>query len=507
MKTLRFILGDQLNQAISSLDGCNKKTDIILMCEVWDEASYVKHHKKKIVFLFSAMRHFANELTTKGYKVDYVKLTNSHNTQSFNGEVQRAIKRHMIERVIITHPGEFRVLEDILHWEQLFNITLELREDHRFLATQEEFKEWASSRKTLRMEYFYRTMRKKHNVLMTNDKPFGGEWNYDQQNRKPPNDNLQTPLPFQVKPDTITNGIIDLVSKKFENHFGEIESFHYAVTRHDALKALRFFIKTNLTNFGQYQDAMLQDQPWMFHSHISLYLNCGLLTPMECIQAASKAFATSVAPLNAVEGFIRQILGWREFIRGLYWYVMPDYANKNFFNAKRTLPDFFWSGKTNMNCLQQCVKTTWDNAYAHHIQRLMVLGNFAMLAGINPREVAEWYLIVYIDAYEWVELPNVMGMALFADGGTFASKPYAASGSYINKMSNYCKQCHYQVHQKQGDKACPFNYLYWNFLLKNKKKLSKNQRMSMIYRTLEKFTPERLNEIQIDSQKFLKQLK
>lgn len=318
MKTLRFILGDQLNLKISSLQDCDKKTDIILMCEVWDEATYVKHHKKKIVFILSAMRHFANELTTKGYKIDYVKLTDSHNTQSFNDEVQRAIKRHKIERVIITHPGEFRVLEDILRWEQLFNITLELREDHRFLATQEEFKEWASSRKTLRMEYFYRTMRKKHNVLMKDDKPLGGEWNYDQQNRQPPKANLQVPPPFKIKPDEITNEIIDLVTRKFKTHFGDIEPFHYAVTRQDALNALQFFIKTNLANFGQYQDAMLQDQPWMFHSHISLYLNCGLLTAIECIQAASKALAASAAPLNAIEGFIRQILGWREFIRGLY---------------------------------------------------------------------------------------------------------------------------------------------------------------------------------------------
>ena len=265
------------------------------------------------------------------------------------------------------------------------------------------------------------------------------------------------------KQDAITQEVLRDVARVFPDHFGDLEPFHFAVTRKQALKVLKEFIEQRLPAFGDYQDAMIEGEPWMYHSHLSFYLNCGLLLPLECVQAAEQAYHAGTAPLNAVEGFIRQIMGWREYIRGIYWLKMPDYAKSNFLAATRSLPEFYWTGDTQMNCLKQCVLETKKNAYAHHIQRLMVLGNFALLAGIDPRQVNEWFLIVYADAYEWVELPNVSGMILFADGGYLGSKPYAAGGNYIHKMSNYCQNCTYKVTQKNGEQACPFNYLYWNF--------------------------------------------
>jgi deoxyribodipyrimidine photolyase-related protein len=296
------------------------------------------------------------------------------------------------------------------------------------------------------------------------------------------------------------------VAEKFSTHFGDIQPFDFAVSRKQALYVLTKFIEERLCDFGTYQDAMLEGEAWMFHSHISFYLNCGLLLPLECIQKAEQAYYEKQAPLNAVEGFIRQILGWREYVRGIYWLKMPEYEKQNFFNCNRTLPDFYWTANTTMNCLKQCITETKKNAYAHHIQRLMILGNFALLTGVSPDEINKWFMIVYADAYHWVELPNVTGMAIFADGGLLASKPYAAGGAYINKMSNYCKNCTYNVKEKNGTTACPFNYLYWNFLITNKNKLKNNQRLNMTYRTLEEMTENKKKSITSDSNKFLANL-
>ncbi|MEM1243214.1 MAG: cryptochrome/photolyase family protein [Pseudomonadota bacterium] len=506
MPTLRFILGDQLNRNISSLQDVNKTKDIIFMCEVCDEATYVKHHKKKILFLFSAMRHFAEELKKSGFNIDYVKLDDKANCHAFTDEVASAIKRHKVDKLIVTFPGEYRVLQMLLSWQKKLNIPVEIRPDERFLSTPDEFNTWAKDRKQLRMENFYRLMRQKHNILMRNDKPIGGKWNYDIENRKTAKSDLTIPQPFHAKIDSITKQLIPLIEKKFNSHFGDLQPFHYAVTRKQALQALDDFIKHRLKQFGDYQDAMLEGEPWMFHSHISLYLNCGLLEPLECIAKAEQAYHAGKAPLNAVEGFIRQILGWREYIRGIYWLKMPSYATENFFAAKRKLPEFYWTANTKMNCLKQCIAETRANAYAHHIQRLMVLGNFALISGIDPKYVNEWYLIVYADAYQWVELPNVTGMILFADGGFMASKPYAAGGAYINKMSNYCKNCHYKVTEKTNDKACPFNYLYWDFLIRNQSKLKNNQRLRMIYSTLSKMSQEKINQIIKLAKNFLQKL-
>jgi deoxyribodipyrimidine photolyase-related protein len=504
---LRLILGDQLSHNISSLSDIDKARDTVLIVEVMEEATYVRHHKKKIAFLFSAMRHFAEDLRGQGVEVRYIKLDDPKNTGSFGGEVVRAIESLKPIELVVTEPGEWRVLEMMQRWREELPIPLEIREDTRFLCSTARFNKWAYGKKSLRMEYFYREMRRDHGILMRGDEPEGGHWNYDAENRAKLPDNLKLPDHPIFAPDDITQECINLVETKFPTHFGDLEPFTMPVTRADALIALDAFIEERLPLFGKYQDAMKQGEPKLFHSMISALLNCGLLNPLEIIKKAELAYHSGHAPLNSVEGFIRQILGWREYVRGLYWLKMPDYAKTNALNATRALPDFYWSGETDMNCMRQVIEETRQNAHAHHIQRLMITGNFALLAGINPPEIEAWYLSVYSDAYDWVELPNTHGMVMFADGGFLASKPYAASGAYIDRMSNYCSSCHYKVTKKAGTEACPFNYLYWNFLIENRDILSKNQRMSVIYGNLTRMTAARHDEITSDAARFLNGLK
>jgi len=506
MINLRLVLADQLTHSITSLSGIDRKNDVVIMSELITEFTYVKHHKKKIAFILSAMRHFAKELRDTKIKVDYTSLDTPDNTGSLKSEIQRAIQKYKPTKIIVTFPSEYRILKDIEQWQNNFDLPIEIRPDNRFLYTPQEFKEWANNRKQLRMEYFYHEVRKKYNIFMNGNEPEGGQWNYDIENRKSPTDDLNIPKTYQSRPNDITREVIDLVDKYFPSHFGDLDPFYFAVTREHAKKALDQFILERLISFGDYQDAMIQDEPWMFHSHLSFYLNCGLLTPLECVTAAEYAYHQNQAPINAVEGFIRQIIGWREYVRGIYWLKMPGYKEENFFNATRKLPDFYWHGNSKMNCLNQCIQETKKNAYAHHIQRLMVLGNFALLAGIDPKQVNEWFLIVYADAYEWVELPNVSGMILFADGGYLASKPYAAGGNYINKMSNYCKNCSYKVTKKNGKDACPFNYLYWDFLARNRMKLESNPRIAMMYKIYNRMDNSKKNEIALDSKVFLHEL-
>lgn len=504
---LRLVLGDQLNRQISSLQDLDRDRDLVLMVEVAEEATYVRHHKKKIAFLFAAMRHFAAELEADGVSVDYVRLDDAENRGSVTEEVARAIDRHMPERVVVTEPGEYRVRRAMNDWESAFDRPVEIREDDRFFSSVSDFNRWAKGKKQLRMEYFYRELRKATGLLLTDDgEPEGGRWNFDQENRKPPEAGLDFPGPLRVEPDALTREVLDLVGTRFHDHFGDLEPFAFAVTRADALKALERFIEHALASFGDYQDAMVDGEDWLFHSVLSQYLNCGLLLPCEVCAAAEAAYRDGRAPLNAVEGFVRQILGWREFIRGIYWRYMPEYAERNALEARRPLPDFYWTGATEMNCLAKVVDQTRREAHSHHIQRLMVTGNFALLLGVDPAEVNEWYLVVYADAYEWVELPNVTGMALFADGGLFASKPYAASGAYIDRMSDFCTSCRYNVKKKNGADACPFNYLYWNFVLENRDTLKGNPRVQPVLRTLERMKPEKIEAVKADSRRFLESL-
>ncbi|MGB0844393.1 MAG: cryptochrome/photolyase family protein [Alphaproteobacteria bacterium] len=499
---LRLILGDQLNTNITSLKGIDKRADVVLMCEVRTEATYVKHHKKKIAFLFSAMRHFAIELEKAQFQVKYTRYDDPLNAGSLLGEVKRYCRQYDVDEVIITEPGEYRLKTEMTGWASELGCPVTIREDTRFLCSTADFNNWASGRKQLRMEFFYREMRKKYAVLMDGEKPVGGQWNYDADNRKPPTENLIVPETYKAEPDKISAHVIKLVEQHFPDHFGDVYPFHFAVTRDQALSALDQFIAKRLHKFGDFQDAMVQGEAWMYHSHISFYINCGLLNPLECIRAAENAFHHDQAPLNAIEGFIRQILGWREYVRGVYWLKMPSYKTENYLEATRKLPSFYWDAQTQMNCLRQCVSETKQNAYAHHIQRLMVLGNFALLTGIHPDEVNEWYMLVYADAYEWVELPNVTGMILFADGGELGSKPYAASGAYINKMSNYCKSCRYKVSKKNGPDACPFNYLYWNFLMENDDKLRDNPRLRLVYKNVDRMDEGKRQAVLDDSRRF-----
>ncbi len=505
MNVCRLILPDQLSLSISSLQRMGDG-DRVLMIESYDYFTHVKHHKKKIAFLLSSMRHFADQLIEKGINVIYMPLEQTKRNDSLKKLLKAFIKQHAIKQCIITQPSEYHWQQELESCHQYAGCSVDLLEDNRFLCTTEQFSQFAKGKKQLRMEMFYRQMRQQHQILMSGEKPIGGQWNFDQDNRKPPKSGLDVPETYQAKIDEKTQAVIALVEEKFSDHFGDILPFHFAVTRRQALVALKQFIQRRLALFGDYQDAMLQGEPWMFHSHISFYLNCGLLLPGECIKQVEQAYHDGIAPLNAVEGFIRQILGWREYVRGIYWLRMPEYAEHNFFNAQRALPDFYWTGKTRMNCLKQCVNETQQNAYAHHIQRLMVLGNFALIAGIAPEEVNDWFHVVYADAYQWVELPNVSGMILFADGGYLASKPYAAGGNYINKMSNYCKQCHYKVTVKNGETACPFNYLYWDFLARNHDKLSNNHRLGMIYRVYQRMDTAKQQQIRDDANQFLDSL-
>jgi deoxyribodipyrimidine photolyase-related protein len=508
MKILRLLLGDQLSLSISALnDISSNSNDIVMLCEVMEEATYVRHHKLKIAFIFSAMRHFQLDLEQKSIQVHYVKLEDSKNTQSLDAEVLRAIELYKPDKLIVTEPGEYRVLKKFLAWQKNLPIPVEIRVDDRFYCSIEKFKNWSKGKKQLRMENFYHLMRTEHQILMSDDKsPIGGKWNYDSDNRQKFTKNLRFPSRQLFEKDETTNAVVKLIEKKFASHFGDLSEFYFAVNRKQALVLLKKFINNILPAFGDHQDMMMQDEAFMYHSILSPYLNTGLLLPREICEQAEAAYHQGKAPLNAVEGFIRQILGWREYIRGVYWAKMPDYVSSNYFAADRPLPNFYWGATTKMNCIQQVIQQTEKYAYAHHIQRLMITGNFALLAGISPAEVCEWYLLVYADAYEWVELPNTHGMALFADGGFLASKPYIASANYINKMSNYCQHCQYKPKETLGDNACPFNSLYWNFLSRHEELLKKNQRLNYAYAALRRMSPEKREQIDTQAKGFLASL-
>ncbi len=506
MKTLRLVLGDQLSRQVSGLRDIDKATDIVLMAEVQDEATYVRHHKQKIVLVLSAMRHFAASLRAEGIRVNYVELDDKDNTGTIKGEVERALARYPFDRIVITEPGEWRLWQAMRHWSPEFRKPVEIREDDRFFCSRDEFARWVAGRKSLRMELFYRHVRTKTGWLMARGKPLGGRWNYDRENRKALPPKLKLPSRRRFGSDQITKTVIELVGQRFADHFGDLQSFGWAVTRSNALKALKHFVKDCLPQFGHYQDAMKSGEELLFHSALSPYINLGLLEAREVCEAALAAHKKGAAPLPAVEGFVRQILGWREYVRGIYWMNMPTYAQSNYLNASRPLPRFYWTADTNLNCLRETIEATRRNAYAHHIQRLMITGNFALLAAVSPAQLEEWYLIVYADAFEWVELPNTHGMALYADGGLLGSKPYAASGAYIDRMSDYCAGCTYSPKTKLGSKACPFNYLYWHFLIVNEAQLKDNPRMVMPYRTLARMSKERRRQVVKEAGEFLARL-
>ena len=499
---LILVLGDQLSDGLASLKAGDKARDVVVMAEVGDEASYVPHHPKKIAFLFAAMRKFAARLRADGWQVAYAEIDDSENGQSIPAELLRRAEQFGAAEVIATEPGEYRLIEALKHTP----IKVHLLEDDRFLASHAMFEGWAKGRKQLRMEYFYREMRRKTDLLMEGDQPEGGKWNYDHDNRKPAPGSIDREGPKQFDPDETVTEVLDLVERRFGNHFGELRPFWYATDAEQAEQALDDFVQNALPLFGDYQDAMVSDHRFLYHAVIGQYINAGLLDPLEVCRRAEGAYQAGHAPLNAVEGFIRQIIGWREYMRGIYFHEGPDYPDRNALNHNRKLPEFFWSAETDMRCVRLAVEQTRDEAYAHHIQRLMVTGNFALLAGISPQAVAEWYLAVYTDAYEWVEAPNVIGMSQFADGGVVGSKPYVSSGNYIAKMSDYCKGCAYSVKDKTGDKACPFNLLYWDFLIRHRERFEGNPRMAQMYRTWDRMGEERKETVLAEAGTFLKRM-
>lgn len=499
---LILVLGDQLSPELSALGEADPEQDFVVMAEVADEATYVPHHPKKIAFLFAAMRKFAKALQEDGWQVRYTQLDDTQNTGSIAGELLRRAEETGAGEVIATEPGEWRLIETLKHAP----FKLRMLEDDRFIASHAEFERWADGRKQLRMEYFYRDMRRKTGLLMDGDQPAGGTWNYDHDNRKPAPDDVTHSGPMRFTPDETVAEVLDLVEARFGDTFGTLRPFHFATDHGQAKRAFKHFVKYALPRFGDYQDAMLDTNRFLYHAVISPYLNAGLLSPLELCQAAEDAWKTGAAPLNAVEGFIRQIIGWREYVRGIYFLEGSDYVTRNALGHNRDLPDLYWGKETDMRCMSRAVEQTREEAYAHHIQRLMVTGNFALLAGIDPRQVHEWYLAVYADAFEWVEAPNTVGMSQFADGGIIASKPYVSSGAYINRMSDYCKSCTYSVSAKTGEGACPFNLLYWHFLNRHRDRFAENPRMGNMYRTWDRMDQDRRETVLRDADAFLDRL-
>ena len=499
MVTLVLVLGDQLTPGMAALQAADPARDVVVMAEVKAEATYTWHHKRKIALIFSAMRHFAEELRGAGWTVAYTRYDDPENAGSIPGELLRRAGERGATRVLASEPGEWRLIEALRDCP----LDIDILPDTRFIASHRDFDAWAEGRKELRMEWFYREMRRRTGYLMEGDAPAGGKWNYDAENRKPAGRDLMQARPMQVAPDQMTEEVLSVVEREFPRNFGRLEGFSYAVTRGDARRALSHFVKRQLPDFGTYQDAMLTDEPWLNHALISAYLNIGLLDPREVCDAVQAAWEAGEVPLNSAEGFIRQVIGWREYVRGIYFREGPDYPRRNALTHRRGLPDLYWTGETRMNCMAQVIGQTRDLAYAHHIQRLMITGNFALIAGLDPAQVHDWYLSVYIDAFEWVEAPNTIGMSQFADGGVIASKPYAASANYISKMSDYCRGCAYDPKARTGKGACPFNFLYWNFLDRHRDRFERNARMGNIYRTWDRLGAEEQQAVRADASRFL----
>jgi deoxyribodipyrimidine photolyase-related protein len=503
MPILLPILGDQLSCSLASLAAADRSDSVVLMAEVAEEAGYAPHHRQKLVLVFSAMRHFADELQRAGWTVDYRPLDAPDNAGSLSAEVEAAARRHGATRIIATRAAEHRVIAIQESWAWATGIETQLLDDDRFIVSAEAFARWASGRKRLRMEDFYRWQRQATGILMEGAEPAGGRWNFDSENRKPLRPGIEPPAVPHFPPDATTREVMAMVEARFPDNFGRLDRFGWPVTRRQALEALERFVAERLAGFGDYQDALSHTHDTLFHSLLSTSINLGLLSPREVIAAAVAAWEEDAAPLNAVEGFVRQILGWREYVRGIYLREGSDYVHRNHLGATRPLPGFYWTADSGMACLDRAVAQTRDTAHAHHIQRLMVLGNFALLAGIDPHEVHLWFLAVYADAYEWVEAPNVIGMSQFADGGLLGSKPYASSGAYIDRMGDHCRHCRYDVKQRTGPDACPFNALYWDFLARNEEALAKNQRLWQPYATWRRFSEDRQGEIRTSAAAFL----
>lgn len=487
-----LVLGDQLDADASAFDGFDPAVDAVWMAEVAEESTHVWSSQPRIAVFLSAMRHFRDELRARGFTVHYRELTATSATGTLAAELERAVATLKPSGLIVTEPGDWRVSEALTAAAERAGVSLEVRVDRHFFATREDFKRHTIGRKQLRMEFFYREMRRAHGVLLDSaGEPEGGQWNFDPENRGSfgKGGPGRVPPPVVFSPDALTREVLALVRKQFAAHPGQLDEFDWPVTRAQARTALEDFIAHRLADFGTYQDAMWTDEPWLYHSRLSAAMNLKLLPPREVVAAAEAAYRAGRAPLASVEGFIRQILGWREYVRGVYWHLMPEYLEKNALQATEPLPKFYWTGDVPMNCLRDALGQTLRLGYAHHIQRLMVTGLYSLLLGVRPQEVHAWYLAVYVDAVEWVELPNTLGMSQYADGGVMASKPYVATGKYIQRMSNYCAGCRFDPAKATGADACPFTTLYWDFLQRHEPRLAANQRMALQVKNLARLKP------------------
>jgi deoxyribodipyrimidine photolyase-related protein len=508
-RNLVIVLGDQLNPDSAAFDGFDRDRDAVWMAEVSQEAAYVWSHKLRIAYFFSAMRHFRDLLRQRDFRVIYHSLTGNPSEdqgQTLADVLQKSVRTLEPDKLIVVLPGDYRALSDLKRLSKGLNIELEIRRDRHFYLDVDEFVTYAHEKKKIVLETFYRHMRKEHHILLDiSGKPLGGSWNFDRENRKTfgKTGPEHVPEPAFFPPDETTREVIDMVRLRFNHHPGRLDDFTAPVCREDALKALDDFSAHRLPLFGTFEDAMWTNHPFLYHSRLSAPLNLKLISPGECVASAVNAFEAGYTPISSVEGFIRQIIGWREFIRGIYWLHMPDYGEKNHLEHMLDVPSFFWDGDTTMECIRQTMRSILTHAYTHHIQRLMIMGLYALLQGVNPKKFHEWHMAMYIDAVDWVSLPNTIGMSQYADGGIVGTKPYCASGNYINKMSNYCAHCVYDYHTSSGTNACPFTTLYWNFLDRHYDKLKANMRLAFQLQALMKkrLDKEEMNRIRLQAQK------
>lgn len=487
LRTLYLVLGDQLDPDSTLFAEFDPAQDAIWMAEVADESTHVWSHKARTALFLSAMRHYADAQRTRGWTMHYAEL-GRHQHASLGDALAHDVALLQPAALRLNKPGDWRVEQALLAAAEQAKVSITIQDDDHFYCSTDDFAAWAKGKKSLRMEFFYRWMRQRSGVLMQGKQPAGGKWNFDADNRGAFDAQGPTllPAPVAFAPDAITQTVIDLVRDKFAAHPGELDDFDWPVTPAQADAALKDFVDHRLVGFGRFQDAMWTDEPWLYHARLSAALNLKLLNPRRVVDAVESAYRAGRCDLAAAEGFVRQVLGWREFVRGVYWLRMPDFARENALDATAALPDFYWTGDTDMQCLRQAIGQTLRYGYAHHIQRLMVTGVFALMLGVRPEAVHAWYLAVYVDAVEWVELPNTLGMSQYADDGQMVSKPYCASGKYIQRMGNYCANCRYKPAESVGPDACPFTTLYWDFLRKHEAKFRHHPRAALQWRALDR---------------------
>lgn len=498
---LVVVLGDQLDRNASVFDDFEPTRDAVWMAEVDEESSRVAVGKPRIALFLAAMRHFRDELRQRGLRVHYREL-GDEGPASLAEALSRDLAQLRPQQVRLVRPGEWRVREALNATCAAAGVPLEEGEDRHFFCSPADFAAWASGRKEWRLEHFYRAQRRRTGVLMDGDQPCGGAWNYDADNRSafPSAGPGLLPQPVAMRPDAVTQEVLALVERRFRGRAGDLSRFDWPVTPRQAEAALEDFVTHRLALFGRYQDALWHGEPWLYHSRLSAALNLKLLAPAVVVAAAERAYRDGRVPLEAAEGFIRQILGWREFVRGVYWQTMPDYAGRNALGATEPLPSFYWDAATDCACLADAIGQTLALGYAHHIQRLMITGLYALLLGVRPTDIHEWFLAVHVDAVEWVELPNVLGMSQYADGGVLASKPYIASGRYLDRMSNYCDRCRFRPDVAAGAAACPFTTLYWDFLDRHAARFARHPRLAQQVRNLERMAPATREAIRAQAQ-------